>query len=182
MMSFGGWGLETSHRSRRVRARVKLASKMALHKYFTRERMTYATKVPSLSDKQVEKNKRRNEACARRGYLWPRQVQRIYGRRKSTDWKVRRWTWQRKSSLEHGRRRYPFGLLLQRMGPCYRFLAYMRILHHTWCPCPLVNVMFSNTAFYTQLGLHIFALSIPRSNVRTGRSVRVTYTSLGDYR
>ena len=33
---------------------MKLASKMALYKYFTRERPTYPTKVPFLSDKQVE--------------------------------------------------------------------------------------------------------------------------------
>ena len=44
------------------------------------------------------KNERRSEACARRGYLWARQVQRIYARRKSTDWKVCRWTWTRKGS------------------------------------------------------------------------------------
>ena len=34
---------------------MKLALKMALYRYFTRERLTYPTKVPSLSDKQVEK-------------------------------------------------------------------------------------------------------------------------------
>ena len=34
---------------------MKLALKMALHRYFTRERLTYPTKVPTLSDKQVEK-------------------------------------------------------------------------------------------------------------------------------
>ena len=34
---------------------VKLALKMALYRYSTRERLTYPTKVPSLSDKQVEK-------------------------------------------------------------------------------------------------------------------------------
>ena len=33
------------------------------------------------------KNECRSEACARRGYLWARQVQWIYARRKSTDWK-----------------------------------------------------------------------------------------------
>ena len=52
MMSFGGWGLELLTTT--VRVRVKLASKMALYKYFTRERLTYPTKVSSLSDKQVE--------------------------------------------------------------------------------------------------------------------------------
>ena len=34
---------------------MKLALKMALYRYSTRERLTYPTKVPSLSDKQVEK-------------------------------------------------------------------------------------------------------------------------------
>ena len=34
---------------------MKLASKMALYKYFTRKCLTYPTKVPSLSDKEVEK-------------------------------------------------------------------------------------------------------------------------------
>ena len=34
---------------------MKLALKMALYRYFTRERLTYPMKVPSLSDKQVEK-------------------------------------------------------------------------------------------------------------------------------
>ena len=34
---------------------VKLVLKMALYRYFTRERLTYPTKVPTLSDKQVEK-------------------------------------------------------------------------------------------------------------------------------
>ena len=34
---------------------MKLALKMALYRYSTRECLTYPTKVPSLSDKQVEK-------------------------------------------------------------------------------------------------------------------------------
>ena len=91
-MSFGGWDLETSRLVSETS--VKLALKMTLYRYSTRERLTYPTKVPSLS----RKNERRSEACARRGYLWARQVQRIYARRKSTDWKVRRWTWTRKGS------------------------------------------------------------------------------------
>ena len=34
---------------------MKLALKIALYRYSTRERLTYPTKVPSLSDKQVVK-------------------------------------------------------------------------------------------------------------------------------
>ena len=125
MMSFGGWGLETSHNygtSVRVRVwTVKLALKMALYRYFTRERQTYPTKVPSLSDKQVEK----------------------------TNAEVKR-TLEEDTS---GRGKY-----------------------NEYTPCPLENVMSSSTAFYTQLSLHI-CTSTPRSNVWTGRSVRVMYMS-----
>ena len=34
---------------------MKLALKIVFYRYFTRERLTYPTKVPSLSDKQVKK-------------------------------------------------------------------------------------------------------------------------------
>ena len=87
---------------------MKLALKMALYRYFTRERLTYPTKVPSLPDKQVEK----------------------------TNAEVKR-------ALEEdtsGRGKY-----------------------NEYTPCPLENVMSSNTAFYTQLSLHI-DISIERSN------------------
>ena len=78
---------------------AKLALKMALYRYSTRECLTYPTKVPSLSDKQVEKtNTKVKRAQEEDSIFWARQVQRIYARRKSTDWKVCRWTWTRKGS------------------------------------------------------------------------------------
>ena len=50
------WWVGSGNFSRLVsETSVKLALKMALYRYFTRERLTYPTKVPSLSDKQVVK-------------------------------------------------------------------------------------------------------------------------------
>ena len=48
MMAFGGWGLETSHHE--CQRGMKLALKMTLYKYFTRECLTYPLNS-SLSDK-----------------------------------------------------------------------------------------------------------------------------------
>ena len=112
---------------------------MALYRYSTRERLTYPTKVPFLSDKQVEKTNAEVK-CAQE-----EQVQRTYARRKSTDWKVCRWTWTCKGSQ-----------------------TFLKAFFQ------------ESSAFYTQLSLHI-CTSTPRLNVRTGRSIQVTYTSRDNY-
>ena len=87
---------------------------MALYRYSTRERLTYPTKVPYLSDKQVKKT---NAEVKR---VQEEQVQWIYARRKSTDWKVCRGTWTSKGSQTF-----------------------------------LKAFVQENSAFYTQLSLHI---------------------------
>ena len=66
-ISFGGWGLETSHDQCQSRS-VKLALKMTTYRYFTRESLTYPTKVPSLSGKQVEKTNAEEDTSGRGKY------------------------------------------------------------------------------------------------------------------
>ena len=87
---------------------VKLALKMALYRYSTREHLTYPTKVPFLSDKQVKKTNAEGSQTFLKAFVQ------------------------------------------------------------------------ESSAFYTQLSLRI-CTSTPRLNVRTGRSIQVTYTSRDNY-
>ena len=68
MMSFGGWGLDTS-----VRVRMNFVDGVVQVVY--QRAPDILMKVPSLSDKQARgKNELRSEASTRRGYLWAWQL------------------------------------------------------------------------------------------------------------
>ena len=86
MMSFGGQGLETSHHKCQSTSEASFEDGIVQVLYQRAPDIPYES---PLSFRQTSrKNKRRSEACTRRGYLWPQQVQRISARRKSTDWKL----------------------------------------------------------------------------------------------
>ena len=119
---------------------MKLALKMALYRYITGERLTYPTKVPSLSDKQVVKM----NAEVKRAQEEDTSGHGKYNEYTPEEHRLER-TWTRKGSQT----------ILK---------AFVQ----------------ESSAFYTQLSLHISTLT-PQSNVPTGRSVWVTYTSRDNY-
>ena len=66
-----------------------------------------------------------------------------------------------------GRRWYPFWLLHSVRVLVIAFTLTWEFFTHTQCPCPLVNVMSSNTAFYTQLSLsEAFGLRVCRMAIK----------------
>ena len=120
---------------------MKLALKMALYRYITRERLTYPTKVPSLSDKQVIKT----NAEVKRA-----QEEDTFGHGKYNEYTPEE--------------RAQIGKNMDPQGSQTILKAFVQ----------------ESSAFYTQLSLHISTLT-PRSNVPTGQSVWVTYTSRDNY-
>ena len=120
---------------------MKLALKMALYRYITGERLTYPTKVPSLSDKQVIKTNA--------------EVKRAQEEDTSGHGKYNEYTPEERAQIG------------KNMDP-------QRQSDNSQSFCP------GKFSFYTQLSLHISTLT-PRSNVQTGQSVWVTYTSRDNY-